>query len=228
METLAHRKWIHKCGNENQINAELIMNFKGDCEDIYNFPIIYKDKSPLLSQDEFVPIAGRTSLFNDKAVHGYVDDYRLNSWWKRLDYYTKKMTQCKVVITPDFSIYHDMPLYLQLYQIARSRFTGAYMQQMGIPVIPSLTWTDEKSYDYAFLSIQKGCDVSTSTHIGSDRGDNYYRDEFLYHLKNAIQILQPNKLWIYNIRFVQEIKALHPNVQFIISHSQKIRQYGKV
>jgi hypothetical protein len=45
-----------------------------------------------------------------------------------------------------------------------NRAVGFYLQQNGIPVIPNIRWSDERSFNYCFLGVPKGGIVSVSTH----------------------------------------------------------------
>lgn len=69
--------------------------------------------------------------------------------------------QC--VLTPDFSLYADMPLAQQMHNVYRSRLIGAYCQRHGMSVIPTLQWSTPESYSFAFEGLPKHSVLAAST-----------------------------------------------------------------
>ena len=66
-------------------------------------------------------------------------------------------------MTPDFSMYTEMPTALQLYNCFRNRWVGAFLQSKGVTVLPTVRWGDLESFNYCFDGIEKGCIVAVST-----------------------------------------------------------------
>ena len=56
----------------------------------------------------------------------------------------------RFVCTPDFSMYTDFPLALQINSHYRKHWLGAYWQSKGITVIPTIFWSDERSFEWCF------------------------------------------------------------------------------
>ena len=67
------------------------------------------------------------------------------------------------IITPDFSLYLDMPRAMQIWNVYRSRTVGYYLTKLGYNVIPNVRWTDEDSYDFAFDGLYKHQIVAVGT-----------------------------------------------------------------
>lgn len=67
------------------------------------------------------------------------------------------------IITPDFSLYLDMPRAMQIWNIYRSRAIGYYLSKLGYNVIPNVRWTDDESYKYAFDGLEQEMIVSVGT-----------------------------------------------------------------
>lgn len=44
------------------------------------------------------------------------------------------------VFSPDFSMFTDMPKALQIYSVFKNRWCGAYWQNLGLRVIPTISW----------------------------------------------------------------------------------------
>ena len=62
-------------------------------------------------------------------------------------------------------MYLEMPYALQIYNTFRNRWCGAYLSDKGIKVIPTVSWSDEKSIEFCFKGIEKGSIVAVSTYM---------------------------------------------------------------
>ena len=60
------------------------------------------------------------------------------------------LQEFKYVMTPDFSMYTDYPKGIQIYNHYRKHWIGAYLQEYGVQVIPTICWSDESSYEWCF------------------------------------------------------------------------------
>jgi hypothetical protein len=98
----------------------------------------------------------------DFAVHYFVDDYRFERVWNQPARSLERLARATGTLTPDFSLYREMPLAMQLWQTYRSRWMGAYWQANGIPVIPTASWSTEESFAFCFDGIPPG-NVAIST-----------------------------------------------------------------
>ena len=61
----------------------------------------------------------------DKGIHFFIDDYQFERVWNKPDYYIDKISEFDCMLTPDFSLYQEMPQALCLYNVYRSRLIGA-------------------------------------------------------------------------------------------------------
>ena len=46
-----------------------------------------------------------------------------------------------------------MPLALQIESVFKNRWCGAYWQSKGLKVIPTVSWGDERSFDFCFMFV---------------------------------------------------------------------------
>lgn len=99
------------------------------------------------------------------------------------------------VLTPDFSLYLDMPLAMQIWNVYRSRLIGQIMQDAGVTVIPTLQWADERSFDFCFDGIEPGGVVSVST-IGV-KHDKNAGGVWFAGMDEAIKRLRPSHVVCY-------------------------------
>lgn len=99
----------------------------------------------------------------DKMVHFFLDDYKFEALWRDPEPRIEKLRQYKAVLSPQYSVYTEMPSAIHMYNIFRSRWVGAYCQLRGIKVIPTVYWGQSQSYWFCFDGIEKGSIVALST-----------------------------------------------------------------
>jgi hypothetical protein len=134
----------------------------------YDMPILELQKISLdnLKLIRFSDIKKNDTYDLDATVHFFLYDDEFDEVWKNPKKYLGEIGQFKQTLTTDFSLYTNMPLSLQIFNVYRNRWLGCYWQENGLTVIPSVGWSDETSYDFCFDGIQKGAVVAVST-IGS-------------------------------------------------------------
>lgn len=99
------------------------------------------------------------------------------------------------VISPDFSIYREMPLSLQIWNTYRSRAIGYWLESHGIPVIPNIRWADERSFDFCFDGVPTGGVIAIGTHgCIKKKEDKAFFEAGLWETVNR---LSPNTLIVY-------------------------------
>ena len=187
----------------------------GDIEKLYSHDIT-RDL-PLLGKWEFPPIYGTNDIpeslisfhhilkdngkSSDKTVHFYIDDYKFERLWNTPDKYIPLLKQYRSVFTPDFSMYLDYPLAMQIYNCFRSRVIGYLLEQEGIKVIPTLQWCDFPSFDWCFegLPQHKVYTVSTMGVEKSKTGIIIWK----LGMKEALKRVKPSHLiiWGHDIGF---------------------------
>ena len=97
------------------------------------------------------------------GVHFFLDDYQFSRCWTAVELYMPMLSKFRCVCTPDFSLYTDFPLAVQIYNHYRKHWLGAYWQLCGLTVIPSVSWSDERSYDWCFDGDPVGGTVAVSS-----------------------------------------------------------------
>lgn len=106
--------------------------FEGGCDFIgFNFAASTKDRETI-------------------GVHFFIDDYQFNRLWTNIDRYVDMLAQFRCVMTPDFSTYTDFPKAIQIYNHYRKHWVGAYLQEAGIEVIPTISWSTPDSFEWCF------------------------------------------------------------------------------
>lgn len=87
------------------------------------------------------------------AVHFFLDDYRFEQVWNSPERSLARVASVGLALSPDFSLWHTMPLAAQLWQVYRSRWVGAYWQSQGVRVIPTASWSLPESFVWCFVGI---------------------------------------------------------------------------
>lgn len=86
----------------------------------------------------------------EKGVHFFLDDYQFERVWNRPETYLKLLQQFKYVMSPDFSTYTDFPMAIQLYNHYKKHWIASFWQENGINVIPTISWSNEESFEWCF------------------------------------------------------------------------------
>ena len=124
---------------------------------------------PIIKNDDFVPdeLIGfnyaKTSAKKNVGIHFYIDDYQFERIWNYPEKYIEVLRQYDCILSPDFSLYMDMPMPMKIWNIYRSRQIGAFYQSQGIRVIPTLSWAEPETFCFCFQGVEKGSVVSVST-----------------------------------------------------------------
>ena len=101
---------------------------------------------------------------HDAWVHFYEDDASFERLWNHPNKYLPILKRFEGIITPDFSIYRDMPLVMQYWNIYRSRAIGHWLQTNGVPVITNVRWSDERTYDLCCTGVPANSTISIGSH----------------------------------------------------------------
>lgn len=136
-----------------------------------------------------------TSEQYESGVHFYIDDYQFERVWNEPYKYIDRLKRFDCCLTPDFSLYMDMPIAMQIWNVYRSRLLGQIMQDNGITVIPTLSWSTPASYEFCFDGIQKGGTVSVST-VGVMK-DEAARQIWQNGMQEAIKRVEPKRIIMY-------------------------------
>ena len=158
----------------------------------FEMPVI---KRQILTIDNIRAIPVSKTRLNDTeehcgcGVHFFEDDYRFTSQYNTPERSFLKLSQYAFLCTPDYSLYSDMNLWRQLESVAHSRWVGAFWQSRGRIVIPTVSWSGEKSFCFCFDGIDLNSDVAVGT-IGCKRD----KKAFLYGYDAMLERLSPNRV----------------------------------
>lgn len=115
----------------------------------------------------------------DWMVHFFLYDYKFERVWKEPEQVVERLRPYRAVLSPDFSMYLEMNPVMQLYNVFRNRWCGAYLAGKGLRVIPTVSWGNEATFDFCFEGIPKGSTVAVSTYMVSEHNHHADQKDFL-------------------------------------------------
>lgn len=132
----------------------------------WNIPIVHRQEIDT-SEISLIACSDTRSKDNNlnraNGVHFFVDDYRFEGIYTHPERTLNKYRQYAFLLTPDFSTYADMDLWRQLESVAKNRWVGAYWQDNGLTVIPTISWSTPRSFDFCFDGVEQNAIVAVST-----------------------------------------------------------------
>ena len=128
----------------------------------------------------------------NSILHFYVDDYQFERCWANPNNYIDHLKKFKYVISPDFSLYADLPKAHQIWNCYRNRLLAAFWQARGVKIIPNVSWGDESSFAWCFDGILQNSVVAIST-VGT-RGN---KKAFLRGYRRMLKVLKPTQIIVY-------------------------------
>lgn len=160
----------------------------------------------------------------DGAVHMFLDDYQIERLWSQPEMYIEKLIDFECVFTPDFSLYSDMPIAMQIWNTYRSRLVGQIMQDNGIKVIPTISWGMPETFEFCFDGIEQGsiCVVST---IGVKR-DGAATQIWRSGMDEMIKRIKPSAIWCYGGRVEYDYKGI-PVTYFDNEVTERLKGAGE-
>lgn len=185
-------------------------------------PIIEKPKE-IIIPSALIPFTQiKRSSSKLEAVHFYEHDKKFSDVLTCTKELLPKLSEFSAVISPDCSLYRDMPLCLQIANTYMNRAVGHYLQSQGLYVIPNIRWGDERSYTtialpekFAFLGVPKHSIVSISTYgcIRGQENKHFFREG----LRAMLNDLKPEVVLVYG--------AMPPSVFDEFKHTTKFVNY---
>lgn len=130
-----------------------------------------------------------------KGVHFFLDDYQFNSVWQTPDKYLDMFRQFTHVMSPDFSTYTDFPKTVQIYNHYRKHWVGAYLQENGVDVVPTISWSTQDSFEWCFDGEPVGSVVAVSS-VGS-ANSREKKALFLAGYNEMLARLRPETILFY-------------------------------
>ncbi|MBQ9046676.1 MAG: DUF4417 domain-containing protein [Solobacterium sp.] len=148
----------------------------------------------------------KLDLLPGTALHFYNYDYIFDGKygvWNSLingvsfarGFNLEKIQDFDCVIVPDYSLYTDMPIAWQIWNVYRSRVVAHALQNLGYKVIINARWADSASYEFCFEGISVGSIVAVSSYGCAKSFDD--RKLFDLGLEEMIKRIHPETIIFY-------------------------------
>ncbi len=164
----------------------------------FEFPIIKRQEIDInkIKFLSYVDAKKDDKLNQNKTIHFFTYDWLFEKVYEKADDELEKLKNYYCLLSPDFSIFTNMPVALQIESIFKNRWCGAFWQSKGLKVIPTVSWGDEKSFDFCFDGIEQGSIVAVTT---------YYRENdkesFMLGYNEMLKRIKPSIIICYDEKF---------------------------
>ena len=184
-----------------------INSTRGGCKDVFHAFLL---RNAYYAGELEIPVIQSTSAIPNriitfsKALHTddydqwicfYEDDATFERIWNNPKKYLPILKKFNGIITPDFSLYRDMPLTMQIWNIFRSRALGRWFQENGINVIVNVRWGDHRTHFICCLGVPKNSAIAIGSVGCIKLIEN--RKIFIKGLDYAVKHLRPTFIIVY-------------------------------
>ena len=173
---------------------------------VYNLELVDLDRTsgkyqmPTLSKTTYIPdeLIGfnymKTSENKNVGIHCFVDDYQFERLWNNPYKYIDDIMDYNCILTPDFSLYMDMPMPMKIWNVFRSRLLGQFWQDLDIEIIPTVSWAEPETFEFCFDGIAENSVVAIST-IGVKKDKNF--KIWVDGMNAMIEKIKPSTILVY-------------------------------
>lgn len=128
-------------------------------------------------------------------VHFYEDDYRFEHLWKTPEKHLARLRGFAGVISPDFSLYRNMPEAQKISNTYRNQLLGAWLQRNGIKVIANVRLSGTASVPYALAGTPRHSTLALGLH-GCTK-DLTNRAHVFEEVRLICDLCEPSALVVY-------------------------------
>jgi len=164
----------------------------------YQMPIIEAVDHTPKSLIGFNYVKSASDAMKQSGVHFFIDDYQFERLWNNPYDYITALEEFDCVLTPDFSLYMDMPRAMKIWNVYRSRLLGQLWQNSGLIVIPTLQWAERETFEFCFDGLAGGGTYAVST-VGVMRDKNAQKI-WSEGMQYAIDVLNPKRIVCYGTK----------------------------
>lgn len=170
---------------------------------VWEMPVIYKERL-LRPPLQMRPFSHRgVTAMPDEYICFYEHDKKFARFLENAVACLDSIRKFAGIVSPDCSLYRDMPLVLQAMNTYLNRALGHFLQRNGMKVIPNIRWGDERSYlgisgrlePFAFKGVECGSVVSIGTYgcIKGEENRFFFKDG----LGRMLNTVSPEKVLVY-------------------------------
>lgn len=133
------------------------------------------------------------------GVHFFEYDFKFECVWNFPDRYATVLSNYECVLSPDFSIYVNIPKAVQIFNHYRKHWLGAYWQSKGLNIIPTIGWGYDDTYDFCFDGEPMHSVVAVSN-VGCNQ-ETELKDMWIKGYNKMLEILEPTDILVYTNSF---------------------------
>ena len=163
----------------------------------YDFPVVI-DKDIRLPK-YLVPFSKRkrikAEVKKDVALHFYQHDVSFASFLQHPENFLSEIKEFGGIVSPDPSLYTNMPLAVQLYNSFLNRAITFFLQKNKVNVIPNVRWGSRESFEFCFDGL-----VTRATYAISGHGciqKKCEKELFKKGLETMLEKLTPRLVLVY-------------------------------
>ena len=185
----------------------------------YDIPVLRPEKYKEVKWYDFSR-ASQIREYEGKGIHFFLDDYQFERIWTKFERNINMLVKFDAVMTPDWSMFTDWPVIVQMWNHYRKHYVGAYLQMMGQTVYPTICWSDKKSFDWCFDGEPVGGCVAVSS-VGTQmrKGE---KESFMYGYDAMLERLKPEVI-LFNGKVPSECRG---NIVKMEEYQSRLRKIG--
>lgn len=183
-------------------------------------------KPTYIVPDKVVGFNEKNSVSNprDYYLDHFIDDYHFECVWKNCDNYLGRYRLFKGVITTDYSVYRDMPLWARKYNVGRNRAVAYYLQKNGISIVPVASWAYIEDFEWCLDGLPKRSSIAIST---NGCMSNFVSKSVLLEGIDLLQeVLHPTSLIVAGGPLL-ELDKKYGNICYYKNFSQRLAERRK-
>lgn len=149
-----------------------------------------------------------------KILTFYTEDWRFERVWAESVESLKKIVPLHpaAFTAPDFSLFGDDPLVVQMWNIYRARWVARYWQKAGLRLIPSLaTSTNQDCYEFAYAGLPKHPSLMSMQLRQGGIKSKQQHDSTHKEIAQLIERVAPERLVIYGVAAKNKLASTLPS-----------------
>lgn len=154
-------------------------------------------------------------------IHFFIEDYQFERLWTKPYRYFDRLHEFDGVIAPNYSMWSDMPIAEQIYNVWRNRVLSRWMQEIGLSVIPSVEWSDKASLEWCLDGIPKRSTIAMQTNGVFKSAIS--KMSFIKGMEVVCRELEPSLIVFYG-RGKKEYGRYFRNAIWFDSYSQSMKK----
>lgn len=204
-----------------------VNSLRGGCVDVFHANLLKNARYdgeydiPVLKEEHTIPrklITFSKAMQEKRDFHQWVcfyeDDFLFERIWNNPKKYVNQLSKFDGIITPDFSVYYDFPMAMQIWNIFRSRSIGAWLQHQGVKVIPNVRFGDERTFECCCAGIPRHSVVSIGT-LGCLK-EKTYRAVFEKGVEYVSDTLKPAVIIFYGAAPKNADKIKEKGIEIVV------------